>query len=175
MERTMHATVHLTHPISDGDLERFSRENPGWQVERDGTGSLFMSPTFAAGGAKNAELTWQLVNFAHRFGGKAFDSNAGFTLPDGSVLSPDGSWISQDRWVGLSESQRESYTAIVPNVWIELRSKTDSVLRLQAKLKIVRSFGADYVLLIDPSERTTWSEGIAPDGLLLDLDAIYDA
>jgi hypothetical protein len=42
-------------------------------------------------------------------------------------------------------------------------------------LKIVRSFGADYVLLIDPSERATWSEGIAPDGLLLDLDAIYDA
>jgi len=83
--------------------------------------------------------------------------------------------LRQDRWADLSEAQRESYTAIVPNVRIESRSKTDSVLRLQAKLKNVRSFGADYVLLIDASERATWSEGIAPEGLVIDLDAIYDA
>ncbi len=171
----MHATVHLTHPISDTDLERFSRENPGWQVERDGTGSLVMSPTFAAGGAKNAQLTWQLVDFARRHGGIAFDSNAGFTLPDGSVFSPDGSWIREDRWAAESDARRESYTAIVPDVWIELRSKSDNVLRLQAKLKIVRSFGAEYVLLIDPYERTSWSEGTAPDGLHLDLEAIFNA
>jgi Uma2 family endonuclease len=175
MERTMHATVHLTHPISDSDLERFSRENPGWQVERDGSGSLVMSPTFAAGGAKNAELTWQLVGFAHRYGGRAFDSSAGFTFPDGSVLSPDGSWIREDRWAELSNARRESFAAIVPDVWIELRSRMDSVVRLQAKLKIVRAFGAGYVLMIDPYERTTWSEGVPPDRLCLDLEAIYNA
>ncbi len=171
----MHATVHLTHPISDVDLERFSRENPGWRVERDGSGSLRMSPTFAAGGARNARLTWQLVEFARAHGGIAFDSNAGFTLPDGSVLSPDGAWIREERWAEVSAARRESYTAIVPDVWIELRSSTDNILRLQAKLEIVRSFGADYVLLIDPYERTTWFEGHPPDGFRLDLDAIFDA
>ncbi len=171
----MPATVHLTHPISDADLERFSRENPGWRVERDGSGSLHMSPTFAAGGARNAQLTWQLVAFARRHGGTAFDSNAGFTLPDGSVLSPDGAWIRAERWSELGAARRESYAAIVPDVWIEVRSKTDSVLRLQAKLKIVRSFGAAYVVLVDPYERKAWSEGEPPDGFRLDLAAIFDA
>jgi Uma2 family endonuclease len=175
MERTVHATVHLTHPISDADLARFSRENPGWRVERDGMGSLHMSPTSAAGGAKNAQLTWQLVEFARRHGGTPFDSNAGFTLPDGSVLSPDGAWIREERWAALGDARRDSYAPIVPDVWIELRSKTDNILRLQAKLKIVRSFGASYVLMIDPYERITWFEGSAPTGLRLDLEAIFDA
>jgi Uma2 family endonuclease len=171
----MQATVHLVHPISDDDLVRFSRENPGWCVERDGTGSLLMSPTFAAGGAKNAELTWQLVSYAKRHGGVAFDSNAGFTLPDGSVFSPDGSWISDERWAKLTKEERESYTPIVPDVWIELRSETDRVIQLKAKLEVVRSFGAAFVLLIDPCERTTWSQGHAPPEFALDLAAIYDA
>ena len=171
----MPATVHLTHPISDADLARFSRENPGWRAERDGSGALVMSPTFAAGGAKNAQLTWQLVGYSREAGGVAFDSNAGFTLPDGSVLSPDGSWIQEQRWSSVNEADRESYAAIVPDIWIELRSKSDNVLNLKAKLQVVYSFGARYVLLIDPYERAIWALGNAPDNFTLDYEAIYDA
>ncbi len=171
----MQATVHLIHPISDDDLVRFSRENPGWCVERYGNGSLRMSPSFATGAAKGAELTWQLVGYAKRYGGVSFDSNAGFTLPDGSVFSPDGSWISAERWATVPEAGRDSYTPIVPDIWIELRSKTDRVVELKAKLEVVRSFGAGFVLLIDPYERTTWSQGSAPPEFALDLAAIYDA
>jgi Uma2 family endonuclease len=171
----MQSTVHLVHPISDDDLVRFARENPGWCVERAGNGSLRMSPTFAAGGAKNAELTYQLVAYAKRYGGVSFNSNVGFTLPDDSVFSPDGSWISDARWATVPEDVRDSYTPIVPDIWIELRSKIDRVVELKAKLEVVRSFGAAFVLLIDPYERTTWSQGQAPPEFALDLAAIYDA
>jgi Uma2 family endonuclease len=175
MEGAMHATVRLTQPVSDEDLERISRDNPGWQVERVGTGSLLMSPTSSAGSTKNAELAYQLAVFAKAHGGVVFDSNGGFTLPDQSVLSPDGAWMRRERWAALSAKARDSYAPIVPDVWIELRSKTDDALRLRTKLQRVKSYGAAYVLLIDPYERITWSEGEPPPNFSLDLEAIYDA
>jgi Uma2 family endonuclease len=174
-EDAMRATVHLSQPISDADLQRVSRDNPGWQVERDPDGSLLMSPTSSAGSKKNAELTLQLGIFAKRFGGEVFDSDGGFTLPDGSVLSANGAWIETVRWTAVPAELRDTYAPIVPDVWIELRSRTDRVAQLQAKLGLVKSFGARYVLLIDPYDRTTWSQGAPPENLALDLEAIYDA
>jgi Uma2 family endonuclease len=171
----MHATVHLTHPISDEDLERISEDNPGWQVEREGVASLLMSPTSSSGSKKNAELAHQLYMYAKHFGGEVFESSGGFTLPDKSVFSPDAAWMRAERWAALPPKIQDSYAPIVPDVWIELRSKTDNPLRLQAKLRRIKSFGAAYVLLIDPYERTTWSEGAPPPNFTLDLEAIYIA
>ncbi len=171
----MQAMVHLTNPIPDEDLERIARDNPGWQIEREGAGSLLMSPTSSASSKKNAELAYQLGTFSKRFGGEVFDSSGGFTLPDRSVFSPDGAWIRADRWTALPPKGRDSYAPIVPDVWIELRSRNDDPVKLKAKLRLIRSFGAEYVLLIDPYERTTWSEGEPPANFSLDLQAIYDA
>jgi len=171
----MQATVHLSVPISDKDLERISQENPGWKVEREGRACLIMSPTSSAGSAQNTELTFQLAAFAKRYGGKAFDSSGGFTLPDRSVLSADGAWIRAERWAALTVKERNSYAPIVPDVWIELRSQTDRLPKLFAKLRRLRSFGASYVLMIDPYERTIWHEGNPPLGFALDFEAIYDA
>jgi Uma2 family endonuclease len=171
----MQATVRLKHPISDGDLERISRDNPGWQIEREGAGSLLMSPTTPAGGAKNAELVYQLSLYGKRYGGVVIDSSGGFTFPDRSVLSPDGAWIRAERWAALPPKVRDTYAPLIPDVWVELRSKTGDALKLRAKLQRVRSFGATYVLLIDPYDRTTWSEGEPPAHFSLDLEAIYNA
>jgi Uma2 family endonuclease len=175
LEGTMQATVRLTQPVSDEDLERISRENPGWQIEREGLGSLLMSPTTSAGSSKNFELSYQFAAWVKRYGGVGFDASGGFTLPDGSVFSPDAAWIAGERWSALSAKVRDSYAPIVPDIWIELRSKTDNPAKLKAKLERVRSFGASYVLLIDPYERSTWSSGEAPTTFALDYEAIYDA
>jgi len=171
----MQATVHLSVPISDEDLERISEDNPGWKVEREGGACLVMSPTSSAGSAQNTELTFQLAAYAKRCGGKAFDSSGGFTLPDKSVLSADGAWIRSERWAALTAKQQHSYAPIVPDVWIELRSQTDRRPKLMAKLRRLRSFGASYVLMIDPFARSTWQDGTPPPGFALDLEAIYDA
>jgi Uma2 family endonuclease len=171
----MYPTIRLSIPVSDEDLERVSEENPGWKIERDSRGGLVMSPTTSSGGAKSSALNHQIFVFAARVGGKSFDSSTGFTLPDNSVLSPDAAWISEGRWSALTPKARDSYAPIVPDVWIELLSKTDNRLVLQAKLQRIKAFGARYVLLVDPYERTLWSEGEPPDGFVLDDEAIFDA
>lgn len=104
--------------------------------------------------------------------GACFDSSTGFTLPDGSLISPDATWIARDRWLALSEDEREGYAPIVPDVVIEIASRTDRPTFLRAKLARCRALGARYVLLLDPQRGETWSDGTPPDGLSLTLDAL---
>jgi len=171
----MQAMLHLSQPVSDEDLLRLSDENVGWTFERDASGALVVSPpTTSDGDTKNVRLSAQIVTYAARYGGVPFGSSGGFTFPDRSVYSPDGAWIRTERWQALTPQQRDSFAPIVPDVWIELRSKTDSIATLRAKLSLVRGFGATYVALVDPYERTLWEDGTPPPGFGLDLAAIFD-
>ncbi|MDQ6673075.1 MAG: Uma2 family endonuclease, partial [Chloroflexota bacterium] len=52
-----------------------------------------MAPAGGLSSARNLELCRQLANWAQRDGrGLAFDSSAGFILPNGAMRSPDASW-----------------------------------------------------------------------------------
>ena len=98
--------------------------------------------------------------------------SAGFTLPDGSLISPDAAWIAHDRWLALTDEQHEEYAPIVPDVVIEIASKTDRPAALRAKLERCRALGAAYVLLLDPYREELWNAGEAPEGLRLTLDTL---
>ncbi len=172
----MQATLQFSHPVSDDEILRLSRENVGWQFERDGRGALVLSqPTGSQGDTRNVELTYQIATYARAHGGQPFGSSGGFTMPDGAMYSPDSAWIATDRWRSLTAPQRERFAPIVPDVWIELRSKTDTRQTLLEKLAIVRAHGATYVALVDPYERTLWEDGTPPPGFALDLERICDA
>lgn len=171
----MLARIDLHRRITDEEIERVSRDNPGWQVERETDGALVMSPNASRTSPKNAELVAQLVAYAKTHGGKAFGPDAGFTMPDKALLSPDGAWIAEDRWRALTEEQRDSYAPIVPDICVELLSKTDSQLRTRGKVERYREYGARYAIMIDPDRRESSSFGEPPPDLALDLEAIYDA
>jgi Uma2 family endonuclease len=82
--------------------------------------------------------------------GYAFDSNTGFSLPDGSMLSPDASWVLASRWNTLTEEQKDSYSPICPEFVIELRSPSDRLPDLQAKMQAWIANGAELAWLVDP-------------------------
>lgn len=171
----MLARIDLRRRITDREIEWVSRDNPGWQVERDANGSLLMSPNASRNSPKNVELVVQLHAYAKAHGGKAFGPDAGFTMPDKALLSPDGSWIAEDRWWALTDKERDSYAPIVPDICAELVSKTDSPLRIRRKAEGYHKYGARYAVMIDPDRRESWSYGEPPPGFALDLETIYDA
>ena len=50
------------------------------------------------GSSWNSELNSELVLWARQDGrGKVFDSNGGFTLPDGSMRAADAAWVSREK------------------------------------------------------------------------------
>jgi Uma2 family endonuclease len=156
-------------------LERLSAANPGWKIERDADGTTTMSPTGTVTGFQGIALTVLLAAWAQRVRGYLSDSSAGFTMPDGAVLSPDAAWTSAERWSAIPRAQRSGYVRLVPNICIEIASESDRLPDLVKKLHRFRAYGADYVVLIDPATRTTWSDGEMPPDFPTDFTTVFDA
>lgn len=109
--------------VARDDFERLCAANRDLRLELQAGGELIvMSPAPSDTGRRNALLTARLAmwNEAAKLG-VAFDSSAGFTLPDGSVLGPDASWIRRDRWAALGPDDRDGFARIVPDFVAELR------------------------------------------------------
>ena len=82
--------------------------------------------------------------------GVAFDSNAGFTLPNGAIRAPDASWVLISRLTGLSDEEKHSFAPICPDFVIELRSTSDTLRGVQGKMEEYMENGARLGWLIDP-------------------------
>jgi Uma2 family endonuclease len=172
--------IILAAPIvveSDDALARLSRDNPGYRIEREEDGTITMSPTHTAGGAKSGEAYVQLYLYAKRVGGKAFDSSTGFNVgPGKKTMSPDASWISQPRIDELTRlGKAEKYWPISPDIIIEVKSDSDEFADTIAHSEHFRSRGTIYAVAIDPDTREVVELGAAPEGLAVDFDAIIDA
>jgi len=86
----------------------------------------------------------------------AYDSSAGFDLPSGSNRSPDAAWILKNRIRALRPEQREEYMEICPDFVVELRSSSDRLTDLRAKMQEYLACGAQLGWLIDPLEKQVW-------------------
>ena len=148
--------LRFDRPMTDEELMRFCAANDALRVERDANGELIvMSPTGGGTGRTNSELNFQLALWARETNsGATFDSNAGFTLPDGSMRSPDAAWIAWPRWNALTKEEQDGFAPICPEFVIELRSPSDRLGPLQEKMRTWIANGAEVAWLIDPSRKT---------------------
>src|SRR6266436_6280701 len=142
-------------PMSDEELMRFCAANDFLRVERDANGEiLVMTPAGNKTGRKNTAIISALDAWAERDGrGYAFDSNTGFTLPDGSMRSPDAAWVQAVRWNILSDRDKDRFSPICPDFIIELRSPSDNLAELEAKMEQWIVNGAQVAWLIDPERQ----------------------
>ena len=144
-------------PVLDADaFAALCAANRDMRLEREADGGLVvMSPASAESGRRNMELGRQIANWNHAAKlGAAFDSSAGFTLPDGSILAPDAAWIRLDRWERVSKEDRNRFPRIVPDFVAELRSPSDSIKELRAKMVRYIAQGVRLGWLIDPTTQT---------------------
>jgi len=147
--------LRFERPMTDEELMRFCAANEMVRVERDANGELIlMSPSGSGTGRTNSELIYQLAAWARETNsGATFDSNAGFTLPDGSMRSPDAAWIAWPRWNALSKEEQEGFAPICPEFVIVLRSPSDGLSELQVKMQLWVANGAEVAWLVDPSRK----------------------
>jgi len=144
--------------MSDQQFYQFCQDNPTWNLERSATGDiLVMAPTGAETGEQNFDLIGQLWLWTKRDGrGKGFDSSTGFRLPNGAVRSPDAAWVLKSRWDALAPAERQGFPMLCPDFVLELRSPTDLLVTLQAKMQECLANGAQLGWLIDPIEGQVW-------------------
>jgi Uma2 family endonuclease len=162
--------------VTDDDLVRTTRDNPGYRFEREEDGRIIVSPTHTSGSAKSLEAAVQLYTFAKRAGGKAYDSSGGFAIgPLQRIYSPDAAWVSRPRIDALTPLERSGFWPLSPDVVIEVRSESDDFRDTVAKIEQYIERGSAYAVAIDPATRRVIELGAAPADLALDFDAIIDA
>ena len=156
-ERQSHIRLQNgSHGFSDEAFAEFCRANPNLRIERNSQGDLIVMPP--AGGEssrRNMKVAAQLDNWADEDGrGQAFDSSAGFRLPDGSILSPDAAWLSNEALRRLTPKQRKEFLPLCPEFVIEIRSPSDTLPEAKQKMELWIANGAHLGWLIDGDART---------------------
>jgi Uma2 family endonuclease len=145
----------IMEKLSNEEFYEFCRANDEWRIERTAEGDIvIMPPTGGKTGHRNFRLITQFGNWAESNKlGVGFDSSTIFVLPNGAQRSPDVSWVMSPRWQSLTEEQQEKFPPLCPDFVVELRSRTDSLKRLQAKMQEYLENGVQLGWLIDPIKR----------------------
>jgi Uma2 family endonuclease len=144
--------------LSDEDFFEFCQLNRELRMERTKEGDLIiMPPTGSKTGGSNFTLAVKFGVWVEKDGtGKGFDSSTGFTLPNGAERSPDLSWMRIGRWNALSDDEQKRFAPICPDFVVELRSESDSLDTLKAKMEEYIENGAQLGWLIDPFEKNVY-------------------
>ncbi len=142
--------------VTQEQFEALSAANRDLRLERTAQGELVVNPpTGGESGLRNFSITGQLARWyeEHEDLGEGFDSSTGFRLPNGADRSPDVSWVRRERWESLTPQQRKGFLPLCPDFVVELRSESDSLPKVQAKMREYIDNGAKLGWLIDPQNR----------------------
>ncbi|HET6883314.1 MAG TPA: Uma2 family endonuclease [Pirellulales bacterium] len=141
--------------FSEDEFFEFCQRNRDLRIERTRSGDLIiMPPSGGETGRTNSGLNYQLVAWnEHAHQGEVFDSSTGFRLPGGPVRSPDAAWVARDRWRALTRDQRKKFPPLAPDFVVEIRSDTDKLKPLRAKMHEYIELGVRLGWLIDPMAR----------------------
>ncbi len=115
-----------------------------------------MAPVNSIGGSQNFNIALSLGKWNEKnTSGICFDSSTGFTLPDGSVFSPDASWMPIEKWNSLPKTEQLKFAAVCPDFIIELKSTSDNIKDLKNKMQKWILNGVQLAWLINPDAQQT--------------------
>jgi Uma2 family endonuclease len=144
--------------FSDEDYWAFCLANPDLRVERTAEGEIVIVPP--AGGEsdnRSAEVVTDLTVWARKDGrGKAFGPSVQFFLPDGSGLSPDAAWVSNESLSRLTKQERKKFLRLSPEFVVEVLSPSDSLKESKAKMELWIANGVRLAWLIDGDAETVY-------------------
>jgi Uma2 family endonuclease len=142
--------------VDDAAFAELCQQNSDLRLERTPKGTVVvMAPACGATGRRNLAIGAALYFWARTNStGRSYDSSAGFKLPSGAIRSPDAAWVTNDRLATLPPGAEDGFAPLCPDFVVELRSQSDRLAAVQAKMDEYIANGARLGWLIDPIERT---------------------
>jgi len=155
IDETWLPAILTVGPMTDDAFAEFCAEHPDLFFEMTAEGELIvMPPNFTLTDTRNGKIYFQLEAWACRDGGGTVNGpSGGFVLPSGARRSPDAAWTSMTRIGQLDPATLERFWHLCPDFVIELRSHTDRLPVLRAKMREWIDNGAQLAWLIDPERR----------------------
>ncbi|RCJ21900.1 hypothetical protein A6770_04500 [Nostoc minutum NIES-26] len=137
------------------DVERLQQkledEQQDYQIELQEGKILVMGPSDIESSEIGAQLIYLLKLWVNpRKLGRIFDSSGGFIMPNTDLRAPDVSFVAATR---LKRTVRD-FAQLVPDLVVEIKSKTDRISKLEDKVKLFLELGATIGILINPDNLT---------------------
>ena len=141
--------------MTEEDFFNFCQQNDFLRMERTSNGEIIVNePAGDYTSRFNIKLATKIDIWNDNTGlGYAFESSAGFTLPNKAVRSPDVSWIAKERFDALAEHDKERFGHICPDFVIELNSLSDSLEQLKKKMIEWMENGCRLAWLVNPEDQ----------------------
>ena len=142
------------------DFLSLSSRFPDLRMEQETNGQItIMPPVFSGSGYRESEangFVWQWNRQTKL--GRTYSASTGIRLRDGSTRQADTAWISSEKLAALDAAQTDrSFLPVEPDFIIEVRSETDQLAKVKAKMNEVWiSNGVRLAWLIDPYEEKAW-------------------
>jgi Uma2 family endonuclease len=144
--------------FSDEEYWAFCMANRDLHIERTAEGEIVVAPP--AGGEsdyRNTKVVVQLGVWAEADGsGIAFGPTVQYFLPDGSGLSPDASWVSNETLTRLTKQQRKKFLRLTPEFVVEVLSPSDDLRQAKKKMELWIANGVELAWLIDGDAETVY-------------------
>ncbi len=142
--------------VTPEQFAALAAENRDLRLERKASGELIVNPpTGWESSARNTQITRYLANWADGFGGLTLESSGGCRLPNESLYAPDAAWVSEATLARVRQLPPVpgEYFPLCPDFVVELRSKSDRLRALQAKMREYMDNGTRLGWLIDPQHK----------------------
>ena len=145
----------LAEELTHEQFYELCMANKDVAMERSPEGELIIMPPIGGNsGRKEAKYIFKLAAWNEQTGlGEVFSSSTVFKLPGGGDRSPDAAWVKQERWNALSLEEQDRFPPICPDFVIELRSRSDRLKPLQAKMQEYQDSGLRLGWLINPQDQ----------------------
>lgn len=141
-------------PITEDELLRISAANANMRFELVQGELVTMPPTGYYSGRLELEYGTEVNIWARNHNAEASSPSTGFKLPNGDIRSPDVAVIlSSNPNYGI---KIKKYHPGAPDFLIEIRSESDVLADLKAKMVMWIENGAELAFMIDPIERKAY-------------------
>ena len=135
----------------------FTGDNESWQFEYSAPGELIIMPMPSEQSALDeTEIGADLAFWRRHNGGMSYGANIGFRLPNGAIRAPDAAWITRQRYDRLTPSERRGAINGAPDFVVAIRSRTDRLPPLLAKMQEWLDAGSRLGWMIDPRHRRAY-------------------
>ena len=144
--------------VTHEQFEELCRDYPDLRLELTSSGELIvMPPSGIETSRRSLDLIIQFGNWAKNDRtGVGFNTDAGYTLPNGAIRGPDASWMRREKYDNVSKDDKERFAHVCPDFVVELRSPSDRLPTLMNKMEEYIDNGASLGWLIDPKKRRVY-------------------
>jgi Uma2 family endonuclease len=144
--------------LTDDQLFELCQINEELWIERTAEGDLvIMAPEGWETSHRSITIGTLLTQWAWQDGtGVTSGSSGGFILPNGAMRAPDAAWVLRSRLAPLTPEQKQKFLPLCPDFVVEIRSPSDRLSTVQAKMQEYLDNGARLGWLFDPPNRVVY-------------------